>query len=105
MISGGLLLGGGSGGLEVDFVDLGGLSLRLTLIAFGLAFHEEVEVLFDGAVEAGFVEGNAVDGFVVVKVAPGVADGVFDFKTVVGEGLCRLGEAVGEEVFLYGFDS
>jgi hypothetical protein len=105
MISGGLLLGGGSGGLEVDFVDLGGLPLRLPLLAFRLAFHEEVEVLFDGPVEAGFVEGEAVDGFVVVEEGPRVADGVFDFETVIGEGLCGLGEAVGEEIFFYGFDS
>ena len=86
-------------------MDRGRLRLRLTLWAFGLAPHEEVEVLFDGPAEAGFVEREAVDGFVVVQEGPRVTYGVFDFETVVGEGLRRLGEAISEEVFFYGFDA
>ena len=71
--------------MDSYFEDVGGLGLRLAILAFGLAFHEEIEVGGDDSVEPGFVEGDVVDGFVVLEVGVGVAYGVFDFQDFVGK--------------------
>jgi len=44
----------GGCGLDSYFEDVGGLGLRLAILAFGLAFHEEIEVGGDDSVEPGF---------------------------------------------------